>query len=243
MHSLAQFGTLTASELRNVRRDSMLRWMAAFPIVMALLLRWLVPLIDSNLELDLRPYYLLIMSTYAVLAAPVTMGFIVGILLLDERDNETLRALRVTPLSMRRYLAWKLTLPLGAVVVLTLLSIPLAGLIPFRIDYTGSAVVGALWAPILALAMVAFAKNKLQGFLLMRITNLLIFVPMAAWFFEAARWEPLFAVLPAYWPLKASWLAARGESYGVYLAVGAVYHGAVIAWLYRHFQRVQGREG
>ena len=242
MHSLAQFRTLTASELRNVRRDSMLRWMAAFPIATALLLRWLVPLIDSNLELDLRPYYLLIMSTHAVLAAPVTMGFIVGILLLDERDNETLRALRVTPLSMRRYLAWKLTLPLGAVVVLTLLGIPLAGLIPFQLDYAGPALVGALWAPILALAMVAFAKNKLQGFLLMRITNLLIFVPMAAWFFEAP-WEPLFAVLPAYWPLKAFWLAARGESYGVFLAVGAVHHGAVIAWLYRRFQRVQGREG
>ena len=242
MHSLTLFRALTGNEIRNVSRDSMLRWMAAFPIVTALLLRWLVPLIDSNLALDLRPYYLLIMSTHAVLAAPVTIGFIVGILLLDERDEDTLRALRVTPLSMRRYLTWKLSLPLAAVVGLTLLSIPLAGLIPFQLNYTGPALVGALWAPILALAMVAFAKNKLQGFLLMRMTNILIFIPMGVWFFDA-RWEPLFAVLPAYWPLKAFWLAARGEGYLLFLGIGAVYHLVAIAWLYRRFQRVLGREG
>ncbi len=242
MHSLTLLRTLTGSEIRNVRRDSMLRWMAAFPILTALLLRWLLPLIDARIELDLRPYYLLIMSTHAVLAAPVLIGFIVGILLLDERDDETLQAIRVTPLSMRRYLAWKLGLPVAAVTALTLLSIPLAGLISFQLNYTGPALVGALWAPILALAMVAFAKNKLQGFILMRMTNILIFVPVGVWFFDSS-WEPLFAVLPAYWPLKAFWLAARGEGYLLFLGIGAVYHLAAIAWLYRRFQRVLGREG
>jgi len=242
MHSLTLVRTLTGGEIRNIRRDPMLRWLAAFPILTTLALRWLVPLIDSNIELDLRPYYLLIMSTHAVLAAPVLIGFIVGILLLDERDDNTLWAIRVTPLSMPRYLAWKLSLPVTVTTVLTLVGIPLAGLIPFQLNYTIPALVGALWAPILALAMVAFAKNKLQGFLLMRMTNLLLFVPMGAWFFDA-RWEPLFAVLPAYWPLKAFWLTARGESYLVFFAVGVVYHAVVMAWLYRRFQRVLRREG
>ena len=242
MHSLTLLRTLTGSEIRNVRRDPMLRWMAAFAILTALLLRWLVPLIDSRIELDLQPYYLLIMSTHAVLAAPVLIGFIVGILLLDERDDDTLGAIRVTPLSMPRYLAWKLSLPVAVTTVLTLVGIPLAGLIPFQLNYAIPALVGALWAPILALAMVAFAKDKLQGFVLMRMMNILLFIPMGAWFFDA-RWEPLFAVFPAYWPLKTFWLAARGESYLVFFVVGVVYHAVVMAWLYRRFQRVLGRAG
>ena len=242
MHTLTLLRTLTGTELRNVRRDSLLRWMAAFPIFIALLLGWLVPLIDANLELDLQPHYLLIMSTYAVLASPVMIGFIVGMLLLDERDDGTLQAIRVTPLSMRRYLAWKLSLPIAVTTLLTLLGIPLAGLIPFQLNFTAAALVGALWAPILALAMAAFANNKLQGFVLMRVTNILLLIPMGVWFLDA-RWEPLFALLPAYWPLKTFWLAARGESYLLFFLIGAVYHAAIVAWLYRRFQRVLGRAG
>lgn len=242
MQALTLLRSLTGTELRNVLRDSLLRWTAAFPILIALLLGWLVPLIDTNLKLDLQPYYLLIMSAYAVLASPVLIGFIVGMLMLDERDDGTLQAIRVTPLSMRRYMGWKLSLPIAVTTLLTLLGIPLAGLIPFQLNFAAAALVGALWAPILALAMVAFANNKLQGFVLMRVTNILLLIPIGAWFLDA-RWEPLFALMPAYWPLKTFWLAAGGESYLLFVLVGAVYHTAVIAWLYRRFQRVLGRVG
>ena len=40
-----------------------------------------------------------------LMTAPGIVGMVVGFLLLDERDERTLSALRVTPLSMRRYLA------------------------------------------------------------------------------------------------------------------------------------------
>ncbi len=242
MRAPALLRALTGTELRNVRRDPMLSWFAAFPILTALLLGWLVPLADANFEVDLRPYYLLIMSVHAVLAAPVLIGFIVGVLLLDERDNGTLHAIRVTPLSMSRYLAWKLCPPVAVTTVLTLVGIPLAGIIPFQLSYTGPALVGALWAPLLALTMVTFAKDKLQGFVLMRVLNLLLLIPMVAWFVEA-RWEPLLMVFPAFWPIKTFWLAARGESYLPHCLIGAIYHAAVIAWLYRRFRQVLGRSG
>ena len=240
MQTLALIRTLTGAELRNIRRDSMLRWMAAFPILFAVLTRWLVPLVDASIELDLQPYYLLIISVTAVMGSPVLIGFLVGVLLLDERDDGTLQAIRVTPLSMRRYLAWKLSLPVAVTTLLSLLGIPLAGLVSFQFNFTPAVLVGALWAPILALAMVAFAKDKLQGFVLMRVTNGLLLLPIGVWFFDA-RWEPLFAVLPAYWPLKAFWLAARGESYLLFAVTGAAYHAAIVAWLYARFQRSLGR--
>ena len=242
MSKLALLRTLAGADLRNVRRDSLLRWAAFFPVLMALLLAWLVPVIDQNIEADLQPYYVLIVSVYAVLASPVLIGFVVGVLLLDERDDGTLQAIRVTPLSLRRYLAWKLSLPTAVTTVLTLLCLPLAGLVPFQFDFAAAALVGSMWAPILALAMAAFASNKLQGFVLMRVSNVLFFLPIGVWFLDA-RWEPLFALAPAYWPLKTFWLAARGESYLLPFLVGAIYHAATVVWLYRRFRRALDRDG
>lgn len=88
--------------------------------------------------------------------------------------------------------------------------------------------------------MVSFAKDKLQGFVLMRVMNILLIIPLGAWFLDA-HWEPLFAVMPAYWPLKTFWLAAHGESFMLLAVIGVLYHLAIAAWLYRRFQRVLGQ--
>jgi len=209
-------------------------------VVIALIIRWLVPLLTARIELDLQPYHVLLMSALVSFACPAILGFIVGLLLLDESDERTLQAMSVTPVSIGSYLAFKLTLPVVATTILTLVCIPIAGLIPFRFGYIAPVLLGALWAPLLALAMATFANNKLQGFVLMRASNVLIFIPMAAWFFDS-NWQYAFAVLPSYWPLKAFWLASMGESYALVLVVGAIFHCALIAMLLRRFTFVIGR--
>ena len=126
--------------------------------------------------------------------------------------------------------------------MLALIGIPLAGLIPFQASFIPAALAAALWAPILALAMAGFAKDKLQGFVPMRVTNALLVIALRAWFLDA-RWESLFPLMPAYWPLKTFWLAARGEGYLLFALGGVIYDAAVTAWLYRRFQRVLRRAG
>lgn len=241
MHAWALVRTLTVNELKHVRRDSLLRWMAAMPVILSLLLRWAVPAIDANITFDLQPYYVLIMSAYAVFGVPVIIGFIVGMLLLDDRDDGTLQAMRVTPLTLERYLIYKLTLPVLVSTVLTIACIPLTGLMAQRIAFVPACLVGALWAPILALLMASFARNKLQGFVLMRVSNILVAVPMVAWFVPS-RWESAFGVLPAYWSLKAFWQAADGGTMWPYVVVGAIMHVVCLGWFVRHFRRVLSRE-
>ncbi len=51
------------------------------------------------------------MGGYLMTASGI-VGMVVGFLLLDERDAHTPAALRVTPLSMRRYLAYRVSGPL-----------------------------------------------------------------------------------------------------------------------------------
>jgi fluoroquinolone transport system permease protein len=236
----ASIESLLLAEARNVRRDPLLRWMAVLPPVSALLLRWLVPVIDARLEVDLQPYAPLIMSVYAIGLVPVVMGFVVGLMLLDERDEGTLDAVRVTPLTLEGYLACKLSLPVIVTTLLTLACFPLAGLLPFRASFVPPVLLSALWAPMLALMMASFATNKIQGFVLMRASNVLVGLPVLAWF--VSGWSRYaFGVLPSFWPLEAFWRAAEGQSSWIVVSLGLVVHAACLWWLLRRFRQAVGR--
>ncbi len=236
MSVMAMLRELAGAEWRSIRRDSMLRGMLILVFLLALFTRWLIPWISVRFDLDLVPFYPLIMSGLVIFLGPVLVGFIVGMLLLDERDEGTLQAISVTPLPMWQYFAWKLVWPVVTTTILTVLMFPIVGLMPFRWNYLTAVIVGAMWAPLLALIMSCFARNKLQGFVLMRISNVLLLIPMLAWFFP--EFGPLLAVFPAFWPMKSLWLAAEGNSDLICFVVGVVFHLALIAWLYRRFQAV-----
>ena len=112
---------------------------------------------------DAAPYYPLVMSGYLMTASGI-VGMVVGFLLLDERDAHTLTALRVTPLSMRRYLAYRVTVPLLVATASTLLGYSMIGITPLPFSsLLAISVVGALSAPLLALVLATAAPNKVAG--------------------------------------------------------------------------------
>ena len=112
MRTAAAFRSLGAIDARNVARDAMLRWIAVFTPAFGLLFRFAVPPIGDALRrqfgFDLVAYYPLLMSFLPLIAAGMT-GTVVGFLLLDQRDDQTLTALLVTPLSLRDYLRYRLS--------------------------------------------------------------------------------------------------------------------------------------
>ena len=98
----------------SVRRDSLLRWMLALPLLMALLFRGLASLTRdwlSGYGVTLSDYDPLIAS-FIVLIAPLLCGAVVGFLLLDQKDDGTLTALRVTPLTPGAYLTYRIGAPM-----------------------------------------------------------------------------------------------------------------------------------
>ncbi len=231
---------LSGNEVRNVARDPLLRWMVPVPLVYALLVRWAVPLMARNFGLDLGPYAVLITSALLVLMAPLLLGFVLGMLLLDERDGGTLQALRVTPLSLDGYLALKLGMPLLICAALSLACVPLAGLVALRPAHLPVALLTSLEMPLVALGLAAFAGNKVQGFALIKASNLILLPPIAA-YFMTPPWDLIFGLIPIYWPLKAFWIIEAGGAAWPYLAVGLVVHLIALAILARRFRDVAGR--
>jgi hypothetical protein len=230
---------LIAADARVLWRDPLLMWMTAVPVGMALLIRVIVQAVETllgNSGFDLAPYHPLIMGGY-LMSAPGMIGFVIGFLLLDERDTGTLRALRVTPLSMRDYLAYRATGPLVVGTVSTVIGYPLAGLSPIDLGpLVAIAAVASLAAPLLALALATVAPNKVAGFAVVKVLNGVNLLPIAA-FFMPEPGQYVAGVLPTYWPMRALWSAAGHQPYTGILAIGAVVGITAVMVAMRLFNR------
>ncbi len=232
-------------DVKSVRRDVMLRWLVVYPIVLGLAARWGVAPLTSWLAgryaFDLTPYYALVMS-FLGLVVPALMGCVVGFLLLDHRDDHTLTALQVTPLTLNGYLIYRTTMPMLLSVVMTMLLIPLAGLVHMRfLPALLAALEAAPIAPLYAVFLGAYATNKVQGFALMKGAGVLAWSPMFA-YFVSSNWQWAFGIVPLYWPAKIFWMLEAGET-GTWFAlvVGLLYQMLLLALLLRRFNRVACR--
>ena len=219
-------------------RDPLLGWVLLLPLGLALALRALMPVLKATAlanGFDLAPYDVLVMSGY-LFTAPSIVGMVVGFLLLDERDARTLAALRVSPLSMPTYLAYRTGLPLVAGTAVTLAGYPLTGLapLPWSVLLPVAAVAG-LSAPLLALVIVTAAPNKVAGFAVVKLTNVIALPPMAA-FFLPRPLQFVAGIVPTFWPMRALWSAAAGEGFVAHLVVGAIVGGAATLLLARVFR-------
>jgi fluoroquinolone transport system permease protein len=244
MRLLALARSAAGVDWKNVRRDDLLAGVGIAPFALALAFRLGLPplgaLLDRELGFDLAPYHPLLASFYLLLA-PSMAGMVTGFLLLDERDGGVLTALRVTPIPLAGYLAVRLAAPLLVGGLVTVAGYPLAGIAPLPLaDLAPLALVAALNAPATALFLAAFADNKVTGFALVKILNTIAFVPIAAWF-VGPPWQLLAGLVPTFWPLKMTWVAAAGGPYGLYLAPALAAYGAATALLLRRFgARLEG---
>ena len=241
----AQLRALARADLYALLRDPLLGWVLLLPLGLALLLRTVIPLAEVALlaaGFDLAPYHPVIMGGY-LMTAPGIVGMVVGFLLLDERDGRTLTALRVTPLSMRRYLGYRIALPLVAGTIATLIGYPIAAMAPLPLaDLLPLAALAGLAAPILALVLSTAAPNKVAGFAVVKVMNGVNLLPVAA-FFLAMPFQLTAGINPTYWPMRALWSAAEGEPYTLFLAAG-VAANAVAHWIVlRLFERRLLRRG
>lgn len=238
MRAIAAFSW---NDLANIRRDSLLLYIAVIPWVMVLLLRLLIPVAAAWLyeryAIELAAYYPLVLS-FLLIQMPMMFGVITGLLVLDERDADTLTVLRVTPLPMWSYAGYRLATAVLFSVVYLVILLPLTGMVRLAQmpALVPSLLLAGLLAPVLAMLLAAFAGNKLEGLALMKGSGILLLGPLAA-YFVSAEWQLLLGLLPTYWPARAFWAASAGEPAWPYLLVGVIYNGALLAWLVRRFQQ------
>ncbi len=242
MKAIAALKALGPVDYKSIRRDSLLNWIILLPLGIAMLLRFLIPwlaqLIMGQFQFDIKPYYPLLASMILQLA-PMMCGMVIGFLLLDQRDDHTLTALQVTPLSLNGYFLYRISLPAVLSLVMGVMVVPLLNLV--RMDFISllaAALAPAPLAPIFALFLGAFAQNKVQGFALMKSMGA-IFVPPLVAYLITSPWQLAFGLVPTYWSMKVFWVLQAGEPFGwLYLIVGLIYQALLIWLLMRRFNKV-----
>jgi fluoroquinolone transport system permease protein len=246
MNGLSIFQALGPIDAKNIRRDELLRWIILAPIGMALLIRWIIPPLLARFEvifqLDLMPYYEPFTAFMIILLTPYLAGIVIGFLLLDQRDDGTLTALQVTPLSLNGYLVYRLTMPMLLSIVMTIVAAPLSGVMTMGVGgLVLTAVSAAPLAPIFALLLASVAQNKVQGFALTKIMGILLAPPIIAYFI-ASPWQILFGIFPTFWPAMTLWSAQAGDlSFWFYWSIGLVYQLFFLALLTRRFNQIMQR--
>ncbi|KUG19858.1 MAG: ABC transporter permease [Methanomicrobiaceae archaeon] len=227
---------LAASDLRNVLRDRMLAFAFFIPLLLIFVSVWGIPWISATL-FDLSPYHALILS-FIFLQVPVLFGFIPAFMLIDERDEHILSALRVLPVSPLSFVAARMFS--GAAIAFLYVVLAFALLagpgVPF-LCFLPCACLLALLAPIIALTVVGLSQNKVEALAVFKGLDLLVMLPLVSFFLPPA-WERIFWVFPQFWTITAfeELLRSGVPDWGA-IGVGLVLHAGVIGYLLRRFVR------
>lgn len=224
---------LLTTDLRKLARDPVLFVGALLPVVLTVVLRVGVPALEQALSesvgFDLGPHRPTILAGTLVISVMMA-GWIVGFMLLEERTQQVLPALGVTPLTRRGFLLWRLSLP---IVIALLGGMLLVGLGRTGVTDLARALAAvallAAWAPGFALMLVAFADNEVEGLALAKFGGLATMLPLVTLYLDGP-WVWVAGVLPPFWAVR---LLAGGPWW--LLVPGLVVAGLWLWWMLRRF--------
>ncbi len=195
-------GKLFKIGLRQVLRDGMLFAMLPAPFLTGVLFKFGIPLLDAllkrELSFSLEPWFGLI-DGLLLYMTPLLLAMIPSFLLLEERDEGIADFYRITPAGGLAYYMARLGLPMlwafacsivvGALFTLTVVS---------PVVLVAACLICTAAGIIMALGISHFAKNRVEGLALSKLTGLSLLGLLAAWFVPAPyAW--LFGVMPSYW--------------------------------------------
>ena len=229
------------NDIRGTYRDPLLVMLMVAPVIWTVGTVVLVPRLTDTLarryDFDLVPYYPLAITALLLLTSIIIAGGLAAFLVFDEIDAGTLTALRVTPVPLSVFFAYRAATVVAVTTVYVVATMSLSGVLDPRLipALIPIGIVAGLSAVVTLLLIVAVASNKIQGIAMVRLLGIIIAgLPCLPWFIDSA-WNLAFGVLPPYWAAKAFWVAADHGTWWPYLLGGAIYNLA-IAWpLFRRF--------
>ena len=222
--------------LKQIRSDSMLYLMCFLPLLIAGVFKFGIPFLETQLcallhtASILRDYYLLF-DLFLAVFAPYFMVFVSSMVMLSEIDEHLAAYLAVTPIRREGYLVSRLLVPslISAAVSAALMA--LCTLTPWSPwDILLSCLLAVLVSVPVAMLIVVFSHNRVEGMALAKLAGLLLMgIPVP--FFLPNGFQYLFAWLPSFWYAKVFY----GKAY--WAAVPAAL--TALAWTWAQFKRFE----
>ncbi len=233
---------LARGDLKLIIRDSTLVMMLFGPLAITVVLFFLPTLevlIQTKFGFDISPYRLFAVS-FLNMVPGMLFAMIYGFIILDERDEEVIEFISITPLRKQGYLTYKLIMPMLLSAVFFLLIFYATALVPLNLLHgLGIAVMVALEAAIGTLFLVVFSENKVEGLAFSKLLGIM-YLAFPIVFFWNSGWNWLSAFLPPFWIAKA-FVHSQAGSIWIWgdFFFGTAIHLIVLLFFLRAFLRKQ----
>lgn len=223
--------TVIKAEFRNMLRDRMYLFFAIFPVILAAIGYFIVDFISKEAPgspwANITAMFLILMTGYVY-------GAITAFTLLDDKDDNVLMSLKITPISVKYYVVVKLIVSYIFGIIATIAVIYGTGFISessFGVIVLIT-LIGALQGPGVALIVNSFAQNKVEGFVIMKTTGLLLMLPVIA-FFVSGWVQNLLGIAPGYWAARIIELELVPSEEGsiILTFIGGVLYNMLFLWL------------
>jgi fluoroquinolone transport system permease protein len=190
------FLTIFKNELKNITRDPMYIFFALYPFILGTIGMFIVKEITAPIWGEMVVMFFIIMTSYIY-------GALTGFTLLDDKDDKVLISLKITPISTKMYVISKLVIGYIFGFIATVIVVLFTSFLPDTPFWMLLliAAVSSLQAPFLALVVNSFADNKVEGFVIMKGTGMILILPAVA--FWLTDWKEFFLVIaPGFWPAR-----------------------------------------
>jgi len=208
-------------EIKTIYRDIFQLYLLLFPFIILIMGIFVIPLgIDALSDnQDAVKYATLIIIIILISFGTFLIGAMGSFLLLEHKDEKTINTISVTPLGISGYLKFKIIYIYFFALISIL--IVLGGIKYFASDrYIVNGIslfdqisywhvityslVAALFAPALSLFQATFAKNKVEGFAIMKLSSMAALAPIIMvlnTFRDGLQY--LLGIFPNFWSIKA----------------------------------------
>ena len=249
-------------ELRTILRDPLSLYMCSFPVILLILATAVFPFVfksmDAANEAALRVTMLIVLLIVLTLGS-FFLSFLTALLLVENKDENTLATIAVTPVGTSGYIRFKMVYIYIMSILSTMLVLfgtkyiaggeyAIRGVSLFdnlsAVEIISFSLVNRLFVSVLALFQSSFAKNKVEGFAFIKATGIVALVPILL-VLDSFRdgLQYVLGVLPNFWAVKGILLklfpieSSANMSFPLYLAVGAGYNLLLLFVMYRTFLR------
>lgn len=195
-----KYAAVFKSDMKNTFRDPSLIMVLCAPLLVILMVRFGFPILLEYVP-DATDYRREIVSFFVMLCS-IFPGIAMSFILLDEKDVQLFPVMKVTPVSFSGFLLVRLSFMVLLGFVISLLLLLLNGVFAVKtIEAIQFSILAGLNSPILILLISHFAKNKIEGMTLLKVSNIILMLPIIIFFFDA-KWEFILGILPPFWVYK-----------------------------------------
>lgn len=225
--------TLVLADVQKIFRDPTLLFFLLIPFIITAALRFYILPLSEEYPI-IKEYHQYIMMS-AGIQTSIMFGFIIAFIILEEKDEKVLEAIRVLPLSPSFFILYRLVFAAAVSFLGAFFTISLSGLAhPGILNSILLSILFALAAPFITLLIATYAENKVEGMAYFKGIDLVLLIPIIG-FVIGGFWAKVFAFVPTYWTFLLYQKSFLGEDILWTFIIGLLFYAIVILILIKAF--------